>query len=290
MKRTYTTSRPLCPFHNPHDMALGQGGVIDWSKVSSFFNLGKFTVKVNGAVAKAAVAITVDALSADVPQETVIDFGAEDGVTVTTTATKAIGQTSIAVVALTAPIPSGSILDFGTSKEVQTTADAILGATTISVVALDTALGSGDVATYQGGRKLAKVKALALAGATSLTVEPLQFAIADNTEGLVDASGSSDGKMLPQGTVVFRNSVGFVPRRDRTGVEEAVGFLVSDAYENSPSESLSGYGLVIGNTMVYENCLPDSDSAGDLPTAYKTELQANTLGFVFTDLDDSRIT
>jgi hypothetical protein len=195
---------------------------------------------------------------------------------------------------LSGPIPSGTILDFtGTGKFAKLTADAAVGATSLAVEALPQALVSTDAATFPGGAIDAEVTADALAAATTLTVAPLEFAIANDAEALVDGAPIvTNGRLIPKGTILSLTSAGlFMPRRDGVSSSEiqSVGFLASDAVENSKSDAKSGYGLVIGGTPIYENLCPDADSSGDLPSAYKTELAANTLGFTYEDWSDTRV-
>lgn len=76
-------------------------------------------------------------------------FTAAAPVTVTTTASAAIGATSLTVSALSGAIPSGTILFFDAiDAYATTTANAAAAATSISVSALTRAVASGSVATY----------------------------------------------------------------------------------------------------------------------------------------------
>lgn len=216
MYRTSQAPRPLLPWANPYDMEQASGGnTIDWSLVSAyFFLIGRFTVKLNGAVLAGATSITVDAL----PQ----------------------------------PLKAGTALDFGAAAVV--------------------------------------VDADADAGDTTVTTTEFSDGVADNAEAYAAYPDRGLGRMIPAGTVMCRTSAGLLlPRRDAPGAEEAVGLIVSDAHENSVSDSKSGYGLVI-KAEVYENLLPDADPAtGDITAGWKTELQANSLGFLFRDWEDSRV-
>lgn len=294
MQRTSQSPRRLLPWRTPGTMQLGKGGPIDWSKVSAyFFNVGKFTVKLNGAAAIGATSLTVDALAYALRKGTALDFGRYAGFTVTTGGAAA-GATALPVTALAGPIPANTILDFtGAGEYARTTADAAAGATSLAVEALDATIENGDTATFAGGAQTVEVTADVAAGATAVPVEALQFAIADDTEALADATGSNDKRKIPAATVMARTSAGLlIPRRDGVSGSEiqAVGFLVSDADEQSATDAKSGYGLVIGNTSIYENLCPDADpTTGDLPAAYKTELAANSLGFVYEDWSDSRV-
>lgn len=293
MQTQSTGPRPLLPWHNPHAMLQGQGNAVDWSKVSAYFyQLGKFTVKLSALSAVGDTSLDVDALTYPLEVGQVIDFGEAETVVVTLSANEAIGQTELSVNALTGPVPSGAVLNFGVNEQAVLTADAAEGAISITVEALDTALESGDSAVYQGGRKQAIVDAPADAGAVAVTVEPLQFALANDAEGLADATGTGDGRRIPAGTVMSKTTAGLlIPRRDGAAGSEvqSIGFLTSDAEEGAPQDAKSGYGIVIGNTVIWENLCPDSDTAGDLPADYKTELATNTLGFVYEDWSDSRL-
>lgn len=293
METSSTSPRPLLPWHNPYAMTLGQGGPIDWSKVNAyFFDAGKFTVKLSALAAVGAEALTVDALEFPVKKGTVLDFGNYEPVVVTTSGAAA-AATALPVSALSGPIPSGTVLDFtGAGEFAKLTADAAAGATSLAVEALDATIENLDTATFPGGAKNAEVVEDADAGDTSLVVEPLQFALANDAEALADATGEADGRMIPAGTVMARTSAGLlIPRRDGVSGSEvqSIGFLVSDAEEGAPQDSKTGYGLVIGNTSIYENLCPDKDGSDDLPAAYKTELAANTLGFTFIDWADDRV-
>lgn len=298
MQRTSTGPRTPDPFFDPARMEPGHGGMVDWSRVSAFFEQGKFTVVVNGAVAAGVEALTVDALENELKAGTVLDFGSYVTVTATVgVAGAAIGAVSVPVAALTGPIPSGTILDFtGTGKFAKLTATAALGATTLAVEALPQALVSGDAAVFEGGDQVARLTADAAAGATALVVEPTAFAIADNAEAIVKIRNSAIGRRIPKGTVICKTTAGLlIPRREGTGAgsEVAQGFLVSDADEFSASDSKSGYGIVVGGTAIYENLCPDAGTmgaaAGDLPAAWKTELNTNTMGFIYYDYTDSRL-
>lgn len=291
MQTSSTSPRPLAPWQNPYSMTLGQGNAIDWSRVSAyFFNVGKFTVKLSAGAAVGAETLAVDALSYGIKKGTVLDFGNYEPVTVTTSAQATAGATSISVNALSGPLPNGTILNFtGAGEFAMLTAAAAAGATSLTVEALDATIESADTATFDGGAINAEVVADADAGDTSLSVEPLQFAIANDAEALADGTGTNDGRMIPAGTVMARTSAGLlIPRRDAVA-EQAIGFLVSDAEEGAAQDAKTGYGIVIGNTTIYENLCPDADGAGDLPSAYKTELGTNTLGFVFVDWADDRV-
>lgn len=286
MNTTSQGSRPLNFLFNAAQAVLGRGGQIDWSRVSSFFTKGKFTVKLNGAVLKAAVSITVDALLYALKSGTILDFGAEATVVVTLSGNEAIGQTAIGVNALSGPIPAGSVLTSGVGEYMTTTADAAAGATSLAVEALEVAWESGDTATYQGGRKLVKITEDGDVGETALTCEPVQFAIADNAEAIADYTGTNDGRFIPAGTVMARTSSDMlIPRYDAAS-ETASEILQSDARENSQVAAKSGYGTLI-EAMVYEELMPDA-VADVVPAGYKTEMATNGARINFIPWNDDR--
>lgn len=288
MNRTTNAPRTLNWLFNAAQAVLGRGGQIDWSKVTSFAR-GRFTVKVNGAVAKGATSITVDALTHPLKKNDVLDFGEEESVTVTFSAAS-VDDTTVTVTALSGPIPSGAILKTADAKEfVKTTAPADEGDTSLTVEALPNALEGGETATYQGGRKLAELTADADVDDTTLAVATLQFAIADNSEAQGDYTGSADKRSIPAGTVMARTSADLlIPRKDATS-ETATEILQSDANEGSLTDAKSGYGTLI-EAQVFENLLPDADSAGDIPADYKTELATNGARINYSDWSDSRFT
>lgn len=277
MNRTRTNPRALAARINPDAHGdKGVGGQIDWSRVGAYFyNVGKFTVKLAEAVSKGETAIDVDALPYPLKKGANLDFGAYESVLVTTTAQAAAAATSIAVAALSAKIPAGAVLNFtGAGEFAVLTAEAAEGATSLDVEALDAQIESGDTATFEGGAINLEVKADAEAGATSITVEPAPFDIADDTEAIATQSGST-GRKIPAGTVMARTSAKkLIPRAD-ADAETAVEILVSDADEESMSDAKTGYGTYKAGGF-YENLLPDAGtngaSAGDLPSAWKTEL------------------
>ena len=169
------------------------------------------------------------------------------------------------------------------------TADAAEGATSLTVEALDTAIESGDTATYQGGRRLAVLTEDGSIGETALTVEALQFAIPDDAEAIADATGIGDQRMIPAGTVMCRTSADkLIPRHDATN-QTASEILQSDAVEGSKVAAKSGYGTLI-EAQVFENLLPDADTDGNIPSAYKTEMATNGARINFSDWSDSRFT
>lgn len=290
METSTTGPRSVDPFFDPARMQPGHGAPVDWSRVSAYFEQGKFTVQLNGAVAIGAESLTVDALEFPLQGGQLLDFGTYDPVVVTTSGATA-GATSIPVTALTGPIPNGTVLDFaGAGEFAKLTAAAAAGATSLTVEAIDATIENLDTATFPGGNISATVVDDVDAGATTVAVEPVQFPIGDDSQAIAKRRDAVVGRRIPKGTVIAKTSAGLlIPRRD-ADAEEAVGFIVSDADERSVSDSKSGYGIIVGGTGIYENLCPDAlDNGGDLPSAYKTELAANTLGFWYLDYEDTRI-
>lgn len=178
-------------------------------------------------------------------------------VAVTLTAAANAAATALVFTALTGEIPAGSLLYFGEASEfARLAAKAAAGTTTVTVDALGTTIESGDVAYY----------------------------------------GGTGAKSIPAGKVMVELTSGkLATRSDRPGSETAVGLLATNAFENSPSDALSGYGVIIGG-VIYENLLPDATAGattGSLTTAYKTEMMGSTsspasTGFVFEQYADNR--
>lgn len=290
MNTQSTPARKLNWLFNAYQAVLGRGGQIDWTRVTSFFARGKFTVKLNGAVAKGAATITVDAMEQELLSGTVLDFGEEESVTVTFDAAL-VDATTLGVDPLSGPIPNGAILKTADAKEfVKLTAAADAGDETLTVEAIPNALEGGETATYQGGRKLVKITEDAAVGETALTAETIQFAIPDDAEAIADYTGTGDKRVIPGGTIMARTDDDkLIPRHDAED-ETATEILQSDAVEGSMVHAKSGYGTLI-EAQVFENLLPDADeTSGDIPAEYKTELAASGARINYSDWSDSRFT
>lgn len=269
---------------DPEVVARNSGRQIDWDKVTNAYLAGvSYTVQTNDANAKQGdTTITMDALPVALPLGAVLDFGtlAADAYVVTTSAQANAAATSIAVTALTVAIPSGTVLKFGADEFAELTADAAAGATSLTVAALAAQIESADTANYPGvaQRMLVQLTAAADAAATSITVAPLPAPVPDNSTATYKVSMSRE-KVIPAGTVMCELSSGkVVPRAARPGSETAIGFLWSTAtsstYEPN-SDSLSGYGIIIGGA-IYETLLPETI------TSYKTELTTAGVGTGFS--------
>lgn len=155
-------------------------------------------------------------------------------------------------------------------------------ATTVPVVALPVALPSGAVLDF-GGKKFATLTAAADEGATSITVRALATAL---VAGDVATKSGTGKKKLPAGTAIgtLLGDGKISPRVVTTN--PAVGLLATAAVEGEEFAAATGYGIFIGGVF-YENMLPDAVS-GTLPSAIKTELNANGTGFAFRTYSDDR--
>lgn len=189
---------------------------------------------------------------ANVPE----DYRDIKGGTITLNGAVAVDATSITVDALTFALtipPGGRNIYFGEAKEfVRVTVAAAIGATSLTVEAVPTALEDNDTAIVSG---------------SGLKTIP-----ASTVMGVVSSGSPVVSKMYPR--VVTSNP--------------ADGLLETTAVEEDKVASLSGYSLIVGG-VVYENLLIDA-VAGVLPAAMKTELAANTKGFLFRAYGDSRAT
>jgi hypothetical protein len=267
------------------------GRQIDWDLLGDTFVENPQTIKLNGAVAKGAVSLVVDALPIDLEIGTVLDFGEYDPVVVTASAALA-NAVSVGVTALSGPIPSGTVLDFGTTKFAVTTADAAAGATTIAVRALPTALAGGETATFKGGEQVAVVDVAAAAGATSVHVEEVPLSIGDNAEAILQGPinfEESTGRKVLAGTVVDLLSSGkVVPSSLATAGVTAYGILETNANEDSETDAATGYGVLVSGSF-YENLLPDNDKGTPpaIPAGYKTELLARGGFWLFDQYGDN---
>jgi hypothetical protein len=225
------------------------------------------------------------------PAGTLLNFGTWASVTVTA-ATAAAGTTSMPVSALGGTIPDGAILNFGAGVIAEVSAKANSGATSIAVVALGATANTGLTAVFGGGPKLAELSAgvVAAATATTIPVNALALPIENNDVATLAGTGA---KFIPAGKAMVEVSNKLVPRANRPGSENNIGFLETDAIEGEISAAKTGYGLIIGGVL-FENLLPDATggTTGTLPDAYKTELVNATnpkaTGFAFEQYADNR--
>lgn len=272
-------------------MISNQGRQLDWDKIpSDKYRADKKTVTLNGAVDFGGTTLTVDALEADLPAGTVLDFGTDDDFTVTINdADVNAGETAITVVALPGKVPAGTVLKFsgGGAGFALVTADAAAGATSLTVEALPEDIDNAATAPYTGGRKLARVTTIALAGATSVTVDAIAENLDDNDVAYY--GGTPGSETIPAGTVFCELSSGkVVPRVDRPGSETAAMIAKTPMARNDQTAAVSGFGFYIGG-VIFENLLPEADSGtGLISSTYKTELEANLHRFIMEVYADDR--
>lgn len=300
---TRTTTYPnRIPFVvDQHTLVRNDGRQVDWELVPMSYAsaMGEYTITVNQAdVAAGDTSITVDALPVALPAGTVLDFGSYAAATVTINdATTAAGDTTVTIASFTGFIPDGTILDFGVDGAGNVQIVKLNGdldgtsspVTSMTVVELAAAIVDASTATFAGGDIVAKLTASAASGATSITVEPLQFAVANDAEATYRMGLGK--RLIPAGTVMAELTSGkVVPRAARPGSETAIGLLATDAAEGDTSAAMSGHGVLIGG-VIYENLLPEaSGSPATIDATHKTELQATGVGtgFSFQQYSDDR--
>jgi hypothetical protein len=250
MRSTTHPSRPNA-IVDPDSVTRNQGRQIDFSKASIRYQQGAVRINLTGAAARGATSLAVDALTSDLPVDTILNFGNIANVAVVVgVAGAAVDATSVPVAALSGAIPSGTVLDFG-------------------------------------GKKFARLTAAAAAGATALTVDELALPVP--AASVAYALGEVGSKRIPALTVMAQLASGLcIPRADVTGAETAQFVLETDAQEGSVSDSKSGYGMMTG-AHVFENLLPDADpTTGLIPAGWKTELRAFGGAWIFEQYADSR--
>lgn len=147
-----------------------------------------------------ATSVPVDALPGAIPSGAFLNFGTLAPVTVTSDGGASANATTMNVDALSGPVPAGTVLYFGAKKFAKLTAAAAAAATSLTVEALPTAIADNDAATFAGGTRQARLTAAAAKGATSITVDELQFAVADNDAAYYDIPGMK--RRVAAGTVV----------------------------------------------------------------------------------------
>lgn len=280
----------LPPFvADQHGVVRDNGRQIDWDALGDSFVNNPQIVKLNGAAAPGAVALTVDPLPIDLEPGDELDFGVLEQVVVTVGAAALAAATSITVSALSGPIPDNTLLDFGTNKFARVNGAVAAGATSITVDAIPTALAGAETATFEGGQLIAHVDAHADAGATSVTVEDLPLGIPDNAEAILPGAIGDEllrGKHLKAGTIVDKLANGkIVPSSLNTGGGiTAYGIIITNADEFSKTDAATGYGVFTSGSF-YENLLPDAAHAS-LAT-WKTELLARGGFWLFDTYADN---
>lgn len=172
--------------------------------------------------------------------------------------------------------------------------DANTGATQITVSAITGDIPNNYVLYFGQAGEFARLNEKAEAGTTVLQVDATGTTIEATDTATYPGTGQ---KLIPAGKAMAERSTGLlIPRVDQTTTSEvATCFLETNAVEDDPSQSLSGFGCIIGGAL-YENLLPDATAGattGTISSTYKNELVGNTstprsTGFVFLQYEDDR--
>lgn len=158
---------------------------------------------------------------------------------------------------------------------------ASAAAETLGVDELPVAIPAGTI-LYFGADKYVKVTADADAGDETLTIEALTTALAGTESATFHVAGTGT-KVIPAGTVLTQLQSGkFIPRALISGQgTTSAGLLMTTAAEGSETDSVTGYGIIVGG-VIFENLLPETI------TSYKTELNTGGAGWVWLTYADSR--
>lgn len=108
--------------------------------------------------------------------------------------------------------------------------------------------------------------------------------------GVVPAVNAQGKKWLKAGTPVgsLLGSGKIGPRVDTTN--PAIGLLRTTAVQDEPQAALSGYGIVTGNAVVYENMIPGAaGTPAVLDQDIKDELAASGTGWAWRQYVDNRV-
>jgi hypothetical protein len=165
-------------------------------------------------------------------------------------------------------------------------AAASAGAVSLTVEALTYAIPSGTTLNFTGAGEFAITTADAAAGATALAVEATDAAIEDDDTAIVAGSGD---KFIPAGTRMGggANWFGGGPMWPRSASNPAACLLATDAIENSRAVPRSGYGVIVGG-VIFENLLPGATGTPKrIASAERTELAAAGTGFTWRQYGDS---
>lgn len=134
---------------------------------------------------------------------------------------------------------------------VKAAAAAAVGATAITVDALSGPIPANTDLRFQSGHTV-RVTTKALAAATSIVVEPLQYAVADNEEAVFHGSGRV---FIQSGTPVGRTQVEadagtpFGPAADTGDIVYLLYHDIDDALRNNDADLYRHRGLVAVNAL-----------------------------------------
>lgn len=167
---------------------------------------------------------------------------------------------------------------------VKMAAAALADATSLTVDALEFAVPSGTLIYFGQLGETVRTTALAAAGATALAVEADHTAIEDNDEGTITGSGY---KMIPAGTRMGAAGTNgrIYPRVETSNPAQMI--LATNAREDGEYGAAQSYGVMLGGVL-YDNLLPGATGTPKvIPAAEKTELATAGCFFTFKQYRDS---
>jgi len=145
-------------------------------------------------------------------------FNGERAVVVTVGVAGAAGAaTTVPVAALSAAIPNGTVLSFGTNKFATLNAAAAAGATSLTTLAIPTALVSGDKAVYTPAGAYKTIPSGTVVGRTYAERDAnTPFGVAGDADDevyltvfdVVDAATNNDVTLYRPGSIVKENLLG----------------------------------------------------------------------------------
>lgn len=108
--------------------------------------------------------------------------------------------------------------------------------------------------------------------------------------GVVPALNAQGKKVLlagtPVGSLLGAGKIG--PRVANTN--PAIGLLRATAVEGEPQAAISGYGIITGNAVVFENLIPGAaGTPATLDQDIKDELDASGTGWAWRQYVDNRV-
>lgn len=281
------------------------GRQIDWNALGPSFDASAFNVTLAAAASVNDVTLTVEALPYPVHAGTLLYFGESKEFARVTTFADA-GATTLAVEAVPTALEDDDVAIVGRGgKKVVKAGTVMCELSTGKIVPRSVAPteGSAVVAAKAGNTGTGTISAFTLTKAAKPGVYTLTI-IEPGTDAGKFSLQDPDGIELPTGTVAVAYSAGGLAftvtdatdfaSGDQlyitvTKANTAMGLLATAADEESESDSLSGYGVLVGGVF-YENLLPDATGTPKvLDPVYKAELQAAGVGtgFAFRQYGDT---
>lgn len=302
MRRTsQTLTRPPAVVDS-RTLVSAPGRQIDWDKVPAQYAATSVKVTVDGVNSADATTLNVTALPAALPQGAVIGFGSKKFARLTLPALA--GAVALTVEALPVAFAGAEVGYYqGTGKKfvppltvmaevsggkIVPRSLASAGTATSAVKASGANTGNGTMGaititgTPQPGVYRLRITRVAANAGDFVITDPNGATLG---YGAVAAAFSGGGLAftLADGSTDFAIGDGFDITVVLTGLTTgAIGLIETGANEDSDTDALTGYGLLIGGVF-YENMLPDaSGSPKVLPSAYKAELQTVGVGTGFS--------